>query len=74
MGTSIVIIGEGRSHHLDYYAGYNKITQNSAKDIWLECSKGWIDIFVSSETYSVDFLHDRGISDSERNYIGSISV
>ena len=70
----IVVIGEAPSDHLDYYDGYNSITQNSAKDIWFECSSGWVDIYVSSKNYSIDFLEDRGLTDSERNYIGSLAV
>lgn len=74
INPSIVVIGEGKSDHLDYYDGYNSITQNSAKDIWFECSAGWVDIYVSAENYSVDYLNDRNLSDTDRNYIGSLKV
>lgn len=32
----IVIIGEAPSENLDYYTGYDTITQNTAKDILIE--------------------------------------
>lgn len=71
----IVVIGEGPSDELDYYKGYNKITQNSAKDIWFECESQWVDIYVSSNTYKVDFLTNKGLqSYGDRRYLGSLEV
>ena len=71
----IVVIGEAPSKDLDYYKGYNKITQNSAKDIWFECEGHWVDIFVFSETYKVDFLTNRGCQDDgDRHYLGSLKL
>ena len=35
------------------------ITQNSAKDIILDCDSGFIDVYVSNENYYVDFLDDK---------------
>ena len=71
----IVVIGEGPSEELDYYTGYNKITQNSAKDIWFECENQWVDIYVSSSDYEVNFLKNRGCSNSgDRYYLGSLEI
>ena len=70
----IIIIGEGPSVHMHYYDGYNTITQNRAKDIWFECDDDWVDVYVSSDTYSVNFLVDRDLYWSGRNYIGSLQV
>lgn len=34
--AKVIIIGEARTRHLNYYTGYNKITQNRAGDITFE--------------------------------------
>ena len=46
MNPKIVIIGEAPSEDLNYYEGYNTITQNSAGDIILECISGKIHICI----------------------------
>ena len=38
MSPNLIIIGEAPCEHLDYYDGYDTITQNSAGDIVLDCS------------------------------------
>ena len=73
MDPKIVVIGEAPSKDLHYYQDYNTITQNSAGSIYFECVDNWVHIYVSSLTYSVDFLEDKGAS-TYRNYIGSLSV
>ncbi|MHB1316331.1 MAG: hypothetical protein ACYCZW_00555 [Minisyncoccota bacterium] len=67
----IIIIGEAPSRHLNYYGGYNTITQNSAGDIIFECSEKRVDIFVSEIEYSVDFLH-YDYRDGEGYYLGTL--
>lgn len=75
MDPEIVIIGEAPSAHLNYYAGYNTITQNSAGDIVFDCNNDYIDIYVSSESYSVTFLVDRKLANSHgAYYLGSLKV
>ncbi len=58
MDPDIIIMGEAPSENLDYagYDNYDKITQNSAGDIILDCVENTIHIYVSNENYSVDFL------------------
>ena len=73
MTPQIIVIGEAPSKHLNYYDGYNTITQNSAGDIIFECESGKVHIYVSSDTYSVDFLNDEKKSTYD-NYIGSLNV
>lgn len=73
MKPSIIIIGEANSNHLNYYNGYNTITQNSAGDIIFECTENKVHIYVSSDTYSVSFLDDEGKS-SYSNYIGTLNL
>jgi beta-lactamase superfamily II metal-dependent hydrolase len=75
LDPQLIVIGEAPSQHLNYYQGYNTITQNSAGDITFECETGWVHIYVSSSTYSVGFLKDeRKKSSSGKNYIGSLEV
>ncbi|MDL4861721.1 MBL fold metallo-hydrolase [Halomonas elongata] len=72
----LIIIGEAPSRHLNYYTGYKKITQNSAKDITLEFIEGRINIYVGSEQYVTDkknkFKRDSSIIND--NYLGYIEV
>jgi beta-lactamase superfamily II metal-dependent hydrolase len=74
MNPEIVIIGEAPSEDLNYYEGYNTITQNSAGDITLECVSGKTHIYVSNENYSVDFLDDENLPDTYGKYIGTLKV
>lgn len=72
----IIVIGEAPSDKLNYYNGYNTITQNSAGDITFKCDgNGYIDVYVQSSNYNVDFLRKRKIFDETYgSYIGSINI
>lgn len=71
----VIVIGEAPSQHLNYYSGYNTITQNTAKDITFQCETGKVHVYVSNEAYSVDFLTDEGkASAPEKSYIGSFDT
>lgn len=73
----IVIIGEAPSVYLNYYPGYNTITQNSAGDIVLNCSDGYVDIYIEKESYSydTDFLENKSKSDcSYGHYLGTFKT
>lgn len=70
----IIIIGEALSKHLDYYDGYNTITQNSAGDIIFECITNKVHVYVSSDTYSVEFLKNENKSNTYGNYLGTLNV
>ncbi|HBZ82212.1 MULTISPECIES: hypothetical protein [unclassified Brevibacillus] len=75
LNPKIIIIGEAPSKHLNYYSGYNKITQNSAGDIIFECETKKVHIFVSSDKYQVDFLDNESLSSSNnKNYIGTLNL
>lgn len=58
INPDIIIMWEAPSENLDYasYNDYNKITQNSAKDITFICETWKTHIYVSNESYSVNFL------------------
>ena len=75
MDPEIIVIGEAPSEHLNYYAGYNTITQNSAGDIIFDCSSDYIDIYVSKKSYFVNFLVNRKLANNHgAHYLGSIKV
>lgn len=74
MNPKIVIVGEAPSSDLDYYRGYNTITQNTAGDIVFECSPGVVHVYVSSRTYSVRFLENHGLPQRDGHYLGSLKV
>jgi hypothetical protein len=75
LNPKIVIIGEAPSENLNYYRGYNTITQNSAGDIIFECITSKVHIFISSENYSVDFLDNENKYDRNGSYyLGTLNL
>lgn len=69
----IIIIGEAPSQHLNYYQGYNTITQNSAGDITFVNDGKEIHIYVSNKDYKVTFLKNK--NKSEYNYyLGTLEI
>lgn len=77
LNPSLIIIGEAPSKHINYYAGYYTITQNSAGNIVFECEAGLVNIYISSGSYNYDksFLTDkRKKNDLYGNYIGSLET
>jgi len=75
MDPKIIVIGEAPSAHLNYYPGYNTITQNSAGDITFDCGDGYIDVYVSERSYSVSFLVNRRLKNNHgAYYLGSLKV
>lgn len=73
MEPKIIVIGEADSTMLDYYNGYNTITQNLAKDIVFDCCEGKVHVFTSNFNYSVDYLNNDNNRDNEY-YIGSFNT
>ncbi len=74
MDPKLIIIGEAPSEHLNYYAGYDTLTQNSAWDITLDCVSSKMHIYVLNKNYSVDFLDNEYKTNSYGKYIGTLSV
>jgi beta-lactamase superfamily II metal-dependent hydrolase len=73
----IIVVGEAPSTDLTYYSGYNTITQNSSGDIAFDCSSDKIRVYVSDDTYLVDFLDnddDEQCDGSLGNYIGTLFI
>ena len=55
----IIIIGEAKSDYLNYYEGFDTITQNTAKNIVLECTARKIDVYTENK-FDNDFLKYEG--------------
>lgn len=73
LDPDIIIIGEAPSGNLNYYNGYNTITQLSAGDITFVNDGDEIHIYVSKESYSVSFLKNRNKNEYD-NYIGTLDI
>lgn len=77
MDPDIIVIGEAPSENLDYagYDGYNKITQNTAGDIIIDCDDDKIHFYVSNEDYTVDFLDNEFLGDKDGcAYLGTLNM
>lgn len=74
LNPKIIVIGEAPSKTLNYYNNYNTITQNSAGDITFECVDNKVHVYVSSDTYTVDYLKNEKRSNTLGNYIGTLNV
>lgn len=70
----IIIVGEAPASELAYYNGYNTITQNTSGDITFYCNGSRIEIFVESDSYSVEYLDDDNCADTYGNYIGTLNL
>lgn len=55
INPKVIIIGEADSTYLNYYKGWNTITQNSAGDMIFECETGGVHIFVSNQDYQYNY-------------------
>lgn len=74
MSPKIIVIGEASSRHLNYYDSYNTITQNSAGDITIEGIDKLVHIYVSNDSYEVDFLDYHRCYDTYGHYIGTLEL
>ncbi|TJY42685.1 hypothetical protein E5161_07490 [Cohnella pontilimi] len=75
MKPKIIVIGEASSEYLNYYQGYNTITQNSAGDIMFDCGYKKVHVYVSEFKYYVDFLDDERMTQHKHlNYIGTLNL
>lgn len=70
INPQVIVIGEAPSKNLNYYDGYNTLTQNSAGDIIFDINNESVDIYVGNDNYAVSFLDYRN-KNKFRNYIGS---
>ncbi len=75
LNPDLVVIGEAPSEYLDYYRGYNIITQNSAGDVLFDTATGKIHIYVEDSNYYVDYLANDGLDVKDGlYYVGTLYV
>ena len=77
LNPQIIIIGEAPSQYLNYYQGYNTITQNSAGDILFKCEDDKVHVYISNDDYSYDtsFLTYESEEDSSLGvYLGTFKT
>lgn len=74
MDPKIIVIGEAPAEELNYYNGYNTITQNSAEDITFDCLENKVHVFSSNYDYSVDFLDNESNVTGDDYYIGTLNL
>ena len=75
LDPQIIVIGEAQSRHLNYYTGYQTVTQNKAGDITMDCIGNEVHIYVSNVNYKNDALTNKGLPNSHgAKYAGSITV
>lgn len=73
LNPSVIIVGEADSEYLDYYKGYNTITQNTAGNIILDCDFKKIHFYASNYNYSVKFLY-KEIKNDYNYYLGTLNL
>ncbi|SOC48184.1 metallo-beta-lactamase superfamily protein [Rhizobium subbaraonis] len=75
LDPQVIVIGEAPSRHLNYYTGYEKITQNKAWDITFDAVDNKVHMYVSNPNYGTRFdVFDNEYQDGYDYYIGSITV
>lgn len=74
MKPKVIIIGEAPSDELNYYQGYNTVTQLTAKDITMDCGTSKVHFYSSSDSYKVDFLTNEKLGNTLGYYIGTLNL
>lgn len=70
----IVVIGEAPSRDLEYYTGYNTLTQNKCGDISMDCDVGKVHFYVSKSDYGKRDWLDYENESAFDNYIGTLNL
>ncbi len=75
LNPDLIVIGEAPSEYLDYYRGYNIITQNSAGDVLFDTAAGRVHVYTGDANYYVDYLADDGLDRlSGLYYLGTLYI
>jgi hypothetical protein len=73
LDPGLIVIGEAPSEYLDYYSGYNIITQNSAGDLLFDCIESEARVYAADHTYVAECLRDDGLDHSHGlYYVGTL--
>jgi hypothetical protein len=68
MDPGLIVIGEAPSEYLDYYSGYDIITQNSTGDLLFDCQTDKVHIYAEDHMYIAQWLDDEGLDHSHGLY------
>lgn len=74
INPTIIVIGEAPSKDLNYYSGYNTITQNTAGTIVFDCLNSYVNVYVENDRYKVSFLENFYCDDTYGHYLGSFNT
>lgn len=74
INPSLIIIGEAESENLNYYENYNTITQNSVKDIVLNCMYNKVHIHTNKPFKSSILSFESDSSFNNVKYRGTLNL
>jgi beta-lactamase superfamily II metal-dependent hydrolase len=72
LDPQIIVIGEAPSRHLNYYTGYETLTQNSVGHITFKCVEDKVHIYTSNYMARPAWMSNEGVAGGD--YVGSITV
>lgn len=74
LDPQIIILGEAPSRHLNYYTGYETITQNYAGDITMDCEGDMVHFYVGNSNYKGPSKLKNLAKSDYKHYLGSLEV
>jgi hypothetical protein len=73
MDPGLIIVGQAPSEYLDYYQGYDVLTQNSSGDLLFDCTTGKAHVYAANHTYVANCLDQEGLDHSHGlYYVGTL--
>jgi lactate dehydrogenase-like 2-hydroxyacid dehydrogenase len=73
MNPGLIIVGQAPSEYLNYYTGYDILTQNSSGDLLFDCTTGKAHIYAANHTYVANCLDQEGLDRSHGlYYVGTL--
>ena len=74
LSPKIIVVGEGPSEYLDYYKGFDTITQNTAGNITIISRGGYVHLFVENKEYKCSIKDIQKLEEAPSlcsdNYLG----
>jgi hypothetical protein len=75
MNPGLIVIGEAPSEYLNYYQGYDTVTQNSTGDILFDCVAHKVHVYAEDHNYVAACLDDEGRDHKDGlYYVGTLQV
>lgn len=76
LDPALIVIGEAPHDYLNYYRGYNTLTQNSTGDILFDCQHGKVHVYIEDGAYVAPecLRRERGQDDrGGLHYLGTLA-